>query len=92
METNFDPNGKAPTPYLLFKAHRVNITPLFSPVLPSCIPGPDLRPLLIACSTPQFSGGSSAHPPPPVTSSLEIGVQPRTVLTTGAPPNAHSCV
>lgn len=37
MEMNFDPNSKAPTPYLLFKAdpfHRVNITPFFNPYLP----------------------------------------------------------
>lgn len=37
MEMNFDPNCKAPTPYLLFKAnpfHRVNITPLFNSHLP----------------------------------------------------------
>lgn len=47
METNFDPNCKAPTPYLLFKAnpfHRVNITPLFNPALPSRIPGPTFDP------------------------------------------------
>ena len=55
METNFDPNCKSPTPYLLFKAnpfHRVNITPLFNPVPPSHIPGPDLQPLLIAALHP----------------------------------------
>lgn len=47
METNFDPNRKAPTPYLLFKAnpfHRANITPLFNPALPSRIPGPTFDP------------------------------------------------
>ena len=55
MEMNFDPNCKAPTPYLLFKAnpfHRVNITPLFNPAPPAHIPGPDLRPLLIAALHP----------------------------------------
>jgi hypothetical protein len=69
METNFDPNCKAPTPYLLFKAHpfrRVNITPLLNPVPPSHIPVPDLQPLLIAGSyTPvllRHSFGSSLTP------------------------------
>lgn len=94
METNFDPNCKAPTPYLLFKANpfrRVNITPLFHPALPSCIPGPDLRPLLIAGSTPHISEAQPwAHPPPPI-ATLETRQSPTRDTTTGATPHPQLC-
>lgn len=86
MEMNFDPNCKAPTPYLLFKAnpfHRVNITPLFNPAPPSHIPGPDLRPLLIASSTPQFSEAWRGSSPTP-SHLLPRKQNPARTLTIGA--------